>query len=464
MVDSIQIFPPGLRIADINGVIAPGAILSFYSAGTTTPIAVYSDQTLTTAIGTTVVCDSGGYPATGAGTRTLVYTGKLPYKIICTDALGVTLWTHDTIRGALDTSGFLGGTVSAVMVYPVLPVSTSGTWTGTDLSKVYSGNPTGGSFARTLPLAALAGNGAWLKIKHDGSSGVITLLAQGANGLRATGNVPASSKAVVLSKRGDSAMMVSDGVDWHALYSNIPAETMTFAVEDQRTAPAASPVVNMAYLINGTPTGLFLTLGFAANTIAVFDGNGSYIAFVPTTDCGWSVFDKSSNINYQFQDNAWVKLLPDASQTVIGVQRNATNAEMKLAVLATATATPSNINQNPGVAKAIVQFNGLGTVAITPIFATGTGGASNGAYNVSSITDNAVGDYTVNFTTPFSTANYILVGSVRHFTAGWGGAVFIKPDTAPTTSACRILTHTLNSGGMAVADMTTVMVSFFGEQ
>jgi hypothetical protein len=47
-----------------------------------------------------------------------------------------------------------------------------------------------------------------------------------------------------------------------------------------------------------------------------------------------------------------------------------------------------------GAATAWVNFNGTGTVAIRD------------SYNVSSITDNGVGDYTVNFQTALADANY----------------------------------------------------------
>ena len=50
-----------------------------------------------------------------------------------------------------------------------------------------------------------------------------------------------------------------------------------------------------------------------------------------------------------------------------------------------------------GTAKAWVNFNGTGTVAI------------RAAFNVSSITDNGVGDYTVNFTTDMQDTNYVPV-------------------------------------------------------
>ena len=48
----------------------------------------------------------------------------------------------------------------------------------------------------------------------------------------------------------------------------------------------------------------------------------------------------------------------------------------------------------PGAAKAWVNFNGTGTVAI------------RAQMNVSSITDNGTGDYTVNFTVAMIDANY----------------------------------------------------------
>ena len=56
--------------------------------------------------------------------------------------------------------------------------------------------------------------------------------------------------------------------------------------------------------------------------------------------------------------------------------------------------------------KAWVNFNGTGTVAIRE------------SYNVSSITDNGNGNYTVNFTTAMPDANYSLGQSVRWGTAG----------------------------------------------
>lgn len=78
-------------------------------------------------------------------------------------------------------------------------------------------------------------------------------------------------------------------------------------------------------------------------------------------------------------------------------------------------------------AKAWVNFNGTGTVAI------------RASYNVSSITDNGTGDYTVNFTTAMSDANYALVGTSKRGSFLEAQQVS-NSTTAPTTGSCRIIT------------------------
>jgi len=88
--------------------------------------------------------------------------------------------------------------------------------------------------------------------------------------------------------------------------------------------------------------------------------------------------------------------------------------------------------------RAWVNFNGTGTVAIR---ASG---------NVSSITDNGSGNYTVNFTTAMPDTNY----SVSAASASTGSnftipVTYVDPSTggnvAPTTSAFRVCTLNSNS-------------------
>lgn len=81
------------------------------------------------------------------------------------------------------------------------------------------------------------------------------------------------------------------------------------------------------------------------------------------------------------------------------------------------------------LAKAWVNFNGTGTVAIR---ASG---------NVSSITDNGVGDYTVNFTSALADANYAtVINTNRSSTNTTLANISRLADelAAPTTTAVRI--------------------------
>lgn len=86
------------------------------------------------------------------------------------------------------------------------------------------------------------------------------------------------------------------------------------------------------------------------------------------------------------------------------------------------------------VARAWVNFNGTGTVAIR---ASG---------NVSSITDNGTGDYTVNFTTAMPDANYTITGASMISITSL--SLFFGPYTSTSASSARIFT--LNSSFVLV--------------
>jgi hypothetical protein len=67
--------------------------------------------------------------------------------------------------------------------------------------------------------------------------------------------------------------------------------------------------------------------------------------------------------------------------------------------------TPPTFQDSAGtqvgtLCRAWVNFNGTGTVAI------------RASFNVTSITDNGIGDYTVNFTNALADANYSVVASI----------------------------------------------------
>jgi hypothetical protein len=108
-----------------------------------------------------------------------------------------------------------------------------------------------------------------------------------------------------------------------------------------------------------------------------------------------------------------------------------TNAKLTLAANASNIKTALNASGDAPIfaARAWVNFNGTGTVAIR---ASG---------NVSSITDNGAGDYTVNFTTALPDANYSIVFGVQSTNDAANTALGqISSQANPTSSTCRIRT------------------------
>lgn len=115
----------------------------------------------------------------------------------------------------------------------------------------------------------------------------------------------------------------------------------------------------------------------------------------------------------------------------------------------------------PGAAKAWVNFNGT----------TGTLNSSDvtirSSYNVSSVTDNGTGDYTVSFTNNMANGNYAVAGAARFgdyinstvmrvvSLAGLGTLA-----QSMSTSSVRVSTNYSNGG---VEDVQVVCVVVFGD-
>jgi hypothetical protein len=81
-----------------------------------------------------------------------------------------------------------------------------------------------------------------------------------------------------------------------------------------------------------------------------------------------------------------------------------------------------------GAAKAWVNFDGTGTVAIRAQF------------NVTSITDNGTGDYTVNFTTAIADTNYVAVFGNENGTSAANASpkLGLAAGSTPQTGSIRI--------------------------
>jgi hypothetical protein len=120
--------------------------------------------------------------------------------------------------------------------------------------------------------------------------------------------------------------------------------------------------------------------------------------------------------------------------------------QLTIDTLKASTGVLATQNGMTGISKAWVYFNGS-TAAI------------NGSFNVSSITKNSTGNYTVNFTTAMANTNYSTVVSSR--TSAGNGVVIALPayDGVNTTSAIQVLT---NSSTFSAIDGLYTNVAVFG--
>jgi hypothetical protein len=144
--------------------------------------------------------------------------------------------------------------------------------------------------------------------------------------------------------------------------------------------------------------------------------------------------------------------LPAATGTLVNLatSQTLTNKTLTSPTLTTPTIDSAQFATVSGTApiypcRAWVNFNGTGTVAI------------RGSGNVTSITDNGVGNYTINFTTAMSDVNYCCSGTCE----GNGETISVSTKTGRTTSAVPLIVVRMSGGTNVQSDNADIDISVF---
>src|SRR3990167_2667992 len=188
----------------------------------------------------------------------------------------------------------------------------------------------------------------------------------------------------------------------------------------------------------------------ANNNITV----GSAITGSNVGTLGQGVFKQKTGATLEFRNVAaldtTVAVALDGNNNITIGANTATQANME-GESGTNLVIPTVVKYNPGVAKAWVKFTSSTTI--------------DGSYNVASITDNGPGDFTINFTTAFSSAHYAIVAMAGTHTAAAQAVRSSTLGAVQTTTACRILYGASDvDGTLVVQDENYNSAVFYGDQ
>lgn len=441
MADSIIILSPGDRIEDANGNPVSGAKLKFTNAGTTTPKTVYSDDALTTSLGTTVYCDSGGYPVTtqGGATKTAVYTGAGNHDLEITDANDTVVVPRRTYRGASDLSVF--STATATNNEPTIAKSTNYTVVTGDGYKTIVCTQSGGSFTLTLPSAVSVGDGWWIEVFLKSASSVNTVTLATVS-VQTIASSATAGTSLVLSGGGSGGKLKADGANW--IFE--PHQTPGSNIHTETSIASASTVdlgASTADVIEITGTATITSFGTAANRLRFvrFAGvltlthNGTSLilpgAVNITTAAGdTAIFASDGSGNWRCWHYSFLR-------------GTATAAEMKTGSATNVAVTPGVMRNHDLVAKAWVRFDGSNPATIF---------ASEGIASVSRV---SAGTYDITMSTALADDDFVISGM-----ANFAARVVSEVASVRTTSAFRVAV--VVSSTAAVEDNGSVSVTVFG--
>jgi len=294
------------------------------------------------------------------------------------------------------------------------------------------------------------------------------------------------------SKLGSSSLLLDGNSDY--LTFDLPTLSSTFTVEFWFRASTLSGNRSMITNYGGSTTGWwiqytnsYLKVGFAGNSphiastttlstdtwyhVALSGSAGSYKLFLNGTQEG-STYTGSTQLAGRSEasigalySGGYTSLFHgyiDDMRVTSGVARYTSNftppttayltsaGDVNKQIIVNSAADgvaigTGGINQ-ARIAKAWVNFNGTGTVAIRD------------SYNVGSITDNGAGTYTVNFSTAMTNANYCCNMNSGDKAVVWGIPLFDGLSTF-LAGSCKIVVQHPND---TPTDNPIVCASFFG--
>lgn len=377
-------------------VIVPGSVAQYYAANLTTGTGTVTVKTAT----------GSGVAMANSTHKILKCDGSTVFEAVSANAGTITTIATATglTGGPITTSGTIGLANPLDVSGQILTI---GPGTSTAPAYSFNGRADMGLFS---PAAGVAG------ISY-GTSGafVVTYASSGNVGIGATGPANKLSVAGAMSATGLLSIGGTASVGGAARFATGVSIGGTASVG--LAAAFASAVV-----IAGTAS---------VGAAAAFASNVTVAAAMTAL----TITASGSGAGFRFADGT----------LATGV---ATATDMEAATATSQLMTPAHAHRHPGMAKAWGKFStATGTVTL------------DRSHNVSSITDNGVGDFTINWGITFSDAHYALVFGARG-TSNVGVGMENHDNVSRSATAVRI--YTLN-GSFSVTDPSVCSFAAFGD-
>jgi microcystin-dependent protein len=239
------------QMRDVNGVAYPGAIAYFYNGGTTTPRVVYTDNALTTPLGSSVTADSAGmFPA--------VFLPSGTYNFLITSSTGVQLAAGGPVDPAPTVTSGGGGTVDPTLLFStgdVMWIPASGTKTAwVRLNGRTIGNAASGATER-----ANADTSALFAFLWANNSNTVCPVS-GGRGASAAADYAANKTIQLIDLRGRAAVGLDDMGNSAANVLQVSTTVTTVNASTSATVASASGLFVGMYIVStNIPTGTTVT-------------------------------------------------------------------------------------------------------------------------------------------------------------------------------------------------------------
>lgn len=306
---------PKQQFFDNNGDPLASGRLYTYAAGTSTPLATYSDVNLSVANANPIVLDSAG--------RATVFLSGASYKFELKTSADVTVWTQDNITSVapynvnLDVTGTAGENLAAgdlVYLSDGSASLTPGRWYKTDADLTYAS--TRATEWGMVPVAITSGNSGTIRVagRVTGLSSLNAGSDYYASGTAGTITATAPTNALLIGRADSATTLILGNMVAPAGPRGPPCGRLTLTTG----VPITRTDVTAATTIYYTPAG-------SCNTISLFNGNAwnDYafaevsIAVPATTNTAYDVFAYDNAGVVTLELTAWTNLTTRATAIVL---------------------------------------------------------------------------------------------------------------------------------------------------